>query len=63
MNALNLDNYGVVAMDAEAIRETDGGSLPGWLKKLTWGYIAGEAISHWDEIEKGFASGYASSHR
>lgn len=65
MNALMLDNYDVVEMDAGVMQETDGGDSPEWLKSLgkkfgiSW--LASEIISNWDDIEKGFAAGYKSA--
>lgn len=58
MRNLELQNFGVVEMDAEEAIELNGGAMPPWLKKLGWGYLLVEVIDNWDDIKKGFTDGY-----
>jgi hypothetical protein len=58
MKKLELQNFGVLEMDAMEMVEENGGNTPGWVKKLGWGYLFTEVVDNWDEIKKGFSDGW-----
>ncbi|UZT97512.1 hypothetical protein ODZ84_20400 [Chryseobacterium fluminis] len=55
---MNLKNLNVEELNAQEVLTIEGGGLPKWVKGGIVGYIVSEAISNWDDIEKGFSNGY-----
>ncbi len=51
---LELDALGVEQLDAETAQSTDGGNP--LVRLAIW--LAQEAISNWDDIERGFSDSY-----
>lgn len=58
MKKLELENFGVLELDAKEMQKIDGGKAPGWIKKLGWGYLVVEVIENWEEIKEGFSDGW-----
>ena len=55
---MNLEKLNLVELDAQEVQETEGGTVPSWLKKLGWGYVASVVVDNWSDIKSGFSDGW-----
>lgn len=59
MKTLELGKFDVLSMEENELQVTfGGGSLPQWLKRSGWGFLASQIIDNWADIKQGFADGY-----
>ncbi|WP_445710304.1 hypothetical protein [Flavobacterium sp.] len=55
---MNLENLNLVELNAQEVLEIEGGALPGWLKKIGWGYLASVVTENWSDIKAGAIAGW-----
>jgi len=55
----NLENYGVLEMDAIEIRKIEGGTVPPWIWQAAIATFVYNIAADWDENVKAFNRGSA----
>lgn len=53
---MNLENLGLVELNAQEVETTEGGTA-WWVE-----YIISGVIDNWDEVKREFVAGYHSTH-